>query len=129
MRTISIIAPPASERLRGLSDLCGLNVEKAKEAIQAAKDSITLNYETGEQVYERRKDIGKITTGSKDLDELVGGGAETGAIMETYGRFASGKSQLGFQLAVNVQLPKEKGGLGGGALFIDTEGTFRPERI
>ena len=112
-----------------LSELCGINVERAKEAVQVAKDAVTLNYETGDQVYDRRKKIGKITTGSKDLDELIGGGAETGAITESYGKFASGKSQLGFQLAVNVQLPKEKGGLDGSVLFIDTESTFRPERI
>jgi len=54
---------------------------------------------------------------------------ETNGITEAYGRFASGKTQLGFQLAVNVQLPKGEGGLGGNVLFIDTESTFRPERI
>ena len=73
--------------------------------------------------------MGRISTGSKDLDELIGGGVETGAITETYGRFASGKSQLGFQLAVTCSCPRAKGGLDGGCLFIDTEGTFRPERI
>ena len=112
-----------------LSELSGLSVEASKKAIQAAKDSTTINYETAEQLYKRRKEIGRISTGSKDLDELIGGGVETNAITETYGRFASGKTQLGFQLAVNVQLPKDKMGLDGSALFIDTEGTFRPERI
>lgn len=112
-----------------LSELSGVGVEAAKKAVQAAKESTTINYETGEAVLERRKDIGKITTGVKELDDLIGGGVETEAITETYGRFASGKSQLGFQLAVNVQLPKDKGGLDGAVLFIDTEGTFRPERI
>jgi DNA repair protein RadA len=112
-----------------LSELSGVGVETAKKAVQAAKESTTINYETGEAVLERRKDIGKITTGVKELDNLIGGGVETEAITETYGRFASGKSQLGFQLAVNVQLPRDKGGLDGAVLFIDTEGTFRPERI
>jgi DNA repair protein RadA len=106
-----------------------VSVEAAKKAIQTAKESTTLNYETGSTVYERRKEIGKISTGAESLDELIGGGIEAGAITETYGRFASGKSQIGFQLCVNVQLPKEKGGMGGAALFLDTEGTFRPERI
>ena len=99
-----------------LSEISGVGLEAAKKAVQAAKESTTINYETGEAVLERRKDIGKITTGSKELDELIGGGVETEAITETYGRFASGKSQLGFQLIVNVQLPKEKGGLDGAAL-------------
>ncbi len=112
-----------------LSELSGINVEKATEAIKAANDAVTLNYQTGTQVSEKRKELGKISTNCKDLDELIGGGIETGAITETYGRFASGKSQLGFQLAVDAQLPKDKGGLEGGVLFIDTEGTFRPERI
>jgi len=112
-----------------LSDLTGMSVEAAKKAIQAAQESTTVKFETGEEVSERRKELGRITTGSKDLDELIGGGVETNAITEAYGKFASGKSQLAFQLSVNVQLPKEKGGLEGGVLFIDTEGTFRPERI
>ena len=63
------------------------------------------------------------------MNELIGGGIETGAITETYGKFASGKSQLGFQLAVNVQLPKDKGGLEGECPVHRQEGTFRPERI
>jgi DNA repair protein RadA len=54
---------------------------------------------------------------------------ESRSITEAYGAFGSGKSQLGFSLAVNVQLPKEQGGAEGKAVFIDTEGTFRPERI
>lgn len=112
-----------------LSEISGVGLEAAKKAVQSAKESTTISYETAEAVLERRKDIGKITTSVKDLDALIGGGVETEAITETYGRFASGKSQLGFQLIVNVQLPREKGGLDGAALFIDTEGTFRPERI
>jgi len=112
-----------------LSDIAGMSVDAAKKAIQAAQDSTTVKFETGEQVSEKRKELGKISTGSKDLDELIGGGVETNAITEAYGRFSSGKSQLAFQLSVNVQLPKAEGGLEGGVLFIDTEGTFRPERI
>ncbi len=60
---------------------------------------------------------------------MLGGGVETQAITETYGRFGSGKTQIGFQLAVNVQLPPEKGGLGRPCLWIDTENTFSPSRI
>jgi DNA repair protein RadA len=112
-----------------LSEISGVGLEAAKKAVQAAKESTTINYETGEAVMARRKEIGKITTGAKDLDSLIGGGVETESITETYGRFASGKSQLGFQLIVNVHLPRDKGGLDGAALVIDTEGTFRPERI
>ncbi|MEK6851430.1 MAG: DNA repair and recombination protein RadA, partial [Candidatus Thermoplasmatota archaeon] len=63
------------------------------------------------------------------LDELLGGGLETQAITEVYGEFGSGKSQLGHQLAVNATRPTDEGGLGGDTVWIDTEQTFRPERI
>ncbi|MEM0074386.1 MAG: DNA repair and recombination protein RadA [Candidatus Micrarchaeaceae archaeon] len=112
-----------------LSELVGISVENAKKAIDAAKQATTINYFEASKVLERRLAIGKITTGSKGLDELLGGGVETNGITEAYGKFGSGKSQLGFQLSLNVQLEPGKGGLGGGALFIDTESTFRPERI
>ncbi len=112
-----------------LSEISGISVDNAKKAIQVARESTTIEYETGESFYEKRKIIGKISTGSKDLNEMIGGGVETNGITEAYGKFSSGKTQLGFQLSVNVQLPLNKGGLEGNVLFIDTEGTFRPERI
>src|SRR5512137_2167790 len=59
----------------------------------------------------------------------MGGGMETQAIIEMYGEFGSGKSQIVHQMAVNVQLPEDQGGLNGSAIYIDTENTFRPERI
>ncbi|MEM4662153.1 MAG: DNA repair and recombination protein RadA, partial [Desulfurococcaceae archaeon] len=68
-------------------------------------------------------------TGSRALDELLGGGIETKTITEFYGEYGSGKTQLCHQLSVNVQLPYEKGGLSGRAVYIDTEGTFRWERV
>jgi DNA repair protein RadA len=113
----------------GLSDIGGISVENAKKAIEAARQATTIDFVSGEGIYERRKSIGKISTGSDNLNELLGGGVETNGILEVYGKFASGKTQLGFQLCVNVHLPVEKGGLDGKVLFLDTEGTFRPERI
>jgi len=112
-----------------LAEVAGINVEAAKKAIEAAKSTVDIGFESADEVLERRKSIHRITTGSNSLDELLGGGVETMAITEMYGRFSSGKSQLGFQLAVNVQKPVEQGGLSGGVLFVDTEATFRPERI
>ncbi|MGC8567852.1 MAG: DNA repair and recombination protein RadA [Candidatus Micrarchaeia archaeon] len=112
-----------------LAELADISVEAAKKAVDAATEASTVNYHTGSEDYERRKQIGKIDTGSKALNELIGGGVETGGITEAYGKFASGKSQLGFQLSVNAQLPREEGGLDGSVLFVDTESTFRPERI
>ena len=112
-----------------LNEMTGVSVEAAKKAIQTAKESTTISYETGAAVYSKRRDVGKISTGAESLDELIGGGLETCSITEAYGRFASGKTQLGFQVTVNVQKPRSAGGLEGNALFLDCEGTFRPERI
>ena len=112
-----------------ISDITGMSLENSKKAVDAAKTATTLEFSTGSEVYEKRKNIGKISTGASSLDEILGGGVEANGITEVYGKFASGKSQLGFQLSVNVQLPAGKGGLDGTVLFIDTEGTFRPERI
>ena len=86
-------------------------------------------FESGTSLLERRKKLGRITTGAKSLDELLGGGVETQAITEFSGEFGSGKTQLGHQIAVNVQLPPAQGGLLGEVVYIDTESTFRPERI
>ncbi len=101
----------------------------AEKVIESARSAVEMGFESADKLYEKRKQVGKITTSSKNLDKLLGGGIETGAITEAHGAFGSSKSQLAFQLAVNAQLPKEKGGLGGTAVFIDTENTFRPERI
>ena len=71
----------------------------------------------------------QITTGSKELDKLLQGGIETGSITELFGEFRTGKSQLCHTLAVTCQLPVDMGGGEGKCLYIDTEGTFRPERL
>ncbi len=86
-------------------------------------------FESGVQLLERRQKLGRITTGAKSLDELLGGGVETQAITEFSGEFGTGKTQIAHQLAVNVQLPVDQGGLTGETVYIDTESTFRPERI
>ncbi len=102
----------------------------AAKIISAAREAVDIGgFETGDKILERRKSIRKLTTGSKALDSLLGGGIETQAITEFYGEFGSGKTQIAHQLAVNVQLPEEQGGLNGSAIIIDTENTFRPERI
>ncbi|MBI5036143.1 DNA repair and recombination protein RadA [Candidatus Micrarchaeota archaeon] len=112
-----------------LVEVSGVGEGTAVKVINAARDALELGFETGCDVLERRKSIEKVTTGSHELDALLGGGIETQGITEFFGKFSSGKSQVGFQLCVNAQMPKEKGGLGGAVAFIDTESTFRPERI
>jgi len=113
-----------------LSEMAGIGEAVARKAIQASRKMMNLGFQDGIEFSERRKEIGYITTGSKAINQLLGGkGVETKAITEAFGAYGSGKSQLGFSLAVNVQLPLEMGGANGKAVFIDTEGTFRPERI
>ena len=112
-----------------LVEASGLGDETAAKIINAARSKLKMGFEPASEVLKKRESIAKITTGSKSLDDLLGGGVETQAILEAYGAFGSGKSQIAHQLAVNVQLPREKGGVEGKAIFIDTEQTFRPERI
>jgi len=113
-----------------LADMAGIGEAVARKAIQAARNMMKLGFTDGVEFAKKREDVGYIITGSKALDNLLGGrGVETRAITEAYGQYGSGKSQLAFGLAVNVQLPKDKGGCEGKAVFIDTEGTFRPTRI
>jgi len=101
----------------------------AQKIIDSARSLLKIGFETADIVYEKRQVIGRITTGSKNLDSLIGGGVETQSITEVFGSYRSGKTQIAHQLSVNVLLPPEKGGLNGKALYIDCEGTFRPERI
>jgi len=112
-----------------LVDVAGLGEGTATKAIKAARDSLEMGFESAEKILERRKTIARLTTGSKELDELLGGGIESQSITEVYGMFASGKSQWCFQLSVLAQLPRDKGGLNGNVLYIDTENSFRPERV
>jgi len=111
--------------------LTNISESVAKDVVSRAKSLFLkrVQFSTGEAILESRKKVRKITTGSDALDELLGGGIETQAITEFHGAFGCGKTQICFQLAVNVQLPEEKGGLNGSVAYIDTEGTFRPERI
>jgi DNA repair protein RadA len=112
-----------------LAEIAEIGVETAKKAIAAARDALEMGYEQADRILERRKNIGRIKTGSKNFDDLIGGGVETQSITEAFGKFSSGKTQAGFQLAVNVQKPIDEGGLEGNCMFIDTESTFRPERV
>ena len=101
----------------------------ADKIIKTARKVMNIDFETAAEVYKKREMIGKITTGSKNLDTLLGGGIETQAVTEFHGAFGSGKTQVGFQLAINVQKPVEEGGLNAPCVIIDAENTFRPSRV
>ena len=107
-----------------------ISEEVAEKIINKAKELLGLTvFESGLDILEREENASRITTCSKNLDSLLGGGVWTQAITETWGHYASGKTQIGFQLAVNVQRSFEEGGLEKSCLWIDTEGTFSALRV
>ena len=113
-----------------LGEIAGVSPAVARKIIQAARGMMKLGFMDGLEFAESRLNIINISTGSNNLNQLLGGkGVEGRAITEAFGAYGSGKTQLGLTLAVNVQLPLEQGGANGKCVFIDTEGTFRPSRI
>jgi len=124
MMAIAVASPSV------LAELAEIGEGTAVKIINAARKAVDIGgFETGDQIMKRREEIHKISTMSKAFDELLGGGVETQAITEFYGEFGSGKTQIAHQLAVVTSLPVEEGGLEGETVIIDTENTFRPERI
>jgi DNA repair protein RadA len=114
---------------RELVDAAGLSEEKAIAISVKAREMLQIRFQTAAELLEQRKGIIRLTTGSKSLDNILGGGVESQAILELVGEYGVGKTQICLNLCVTAQLPPESGGLGGGALYIDAEGTFRPERV
>jgi DNA repair protein RAD51 len=88
-----------------------------------------MGFQSATELYQVRKDVIFLSTGAKELDKLLAGGLETGSITELFGEFRTGKTQLCHTLAITCQLPIESGGGAGRCMYIDTEGTFRPERL
>lgn len=123
--TIESLATATAKEL----EIAGVGEKKALEVIRAARSTMNVSFVRADELLRMRQNVLRLSTGSKMMNELLGGGLETQTITEFYGEYGSGKSQLCHQLCVNVQLPPEQGGLGGGALYIDTENTFRTERI
>jgi|TARA_B110000914_G_scaffold222148_1_gene235138 DNA repair protein RadA len=140
------VGPATAEKLReaGFEGLLAIAVmspmELAEQAelgeavsakiIQAAKKLANIGgFISGNALLERRQTVQKLTSGTAAMDELLGGGFETQSICEVFGEFGSGKTQIALQLAVNTILPVSQGGLNGEVFYIDTEDTFRPERI
>lgn len=118
-----------------IAEVTGMDKETAEKIVTKARQTlieqglISKDFVTATEIYKRRQDIGKISTATQCLDQLLDGGIETQALTEVYGEFGSGKTQFCLTMCVMCQKAKEEGGLGGGVLYIDTENTFRPERI
>src|SRR3989338_4091080 len=108
-----------------LIEATGMGDAVAKKLIAIARSNLEMGFESGEELLKRREKVIRLKTGSNALNTLLGGGFETGAIVECFGEFGSGKTQIGHSLAVMAQTV-EKDAV---AVYIDTENTFRPDRI
>jgi DNA repair protein RadA len=126
---ITTVEALAAANAQELSQNLAIPLPTVQRLIMQARSSLGLTFKTALDIKKERMSLPKITTGSRNLDNLLGGGIEVKTITEFFGEFGSGKTQICHQLAVNVQLPRERGGLAKKAVYIDTEGTFRWERI
>ncbi len=124
VRGPSEVAEASGWDLSKATDLCNKARLRLVQLGRLEKDFISAS-----ELYKKRQAVERISTGSKNLDELFAGGIETQAITEFYGEFGSGKTQVCHTLCIMVQQPVEQGGLSSNAVYIDTENTFRPERI
>jgi len=124
--TVESVAYAPKKNLIGIK---GISEAKADKILAEAQKLVPMGFTTATEYHQKRSEIIQISTGSKELDKLLGGGVETGSITEIFGEFRTGKTQLCLTLAVTCQLPIDHGGGEGKCLYIDTEGTFRPERL
>ena len=118
-----------------IAEITGMDKDVAEKIVNKARrhlvdgGQLAKDFVSASDIYKHRQSIGRITTGTACLDSLFDGGIETQALTEVYGEFGCGKTQFAHTLSVMVQKPKSEGGLEGSVLYIDTENTFRPERI
>ncbi|MBI3034483.1 DNA repair and recombination protein RadA [Candidatus Woesearchaeota archaeon] len=117
--SIAVATPGEIVEMAGVTELA------ARKIIQSAREKMEMGFESADEVLKKRENIQRIYTGSNALNRLLGGGFESGAITECFGAYGSGKSQIAHSLCVNVQRENPDCV----AVFIDTESTFRPERI
>ncbi|MFC1691519.1 DNA repair and recombination protein RadA [Nanoarchaeota archaeon] len=108
-----------------LVDASGVTESTARKIIQSSRSCMEMGFESGIEVMEKRKRVMKIHTGSEAFDTLMSGGFETSSITEVFAEFGAGKTQIAHLLCVNIQ----KEDPNAVAVYIDTENTFRPERI
>lgn len=124
--TIEAVAYATKKKL---IEIRGISEAKAEKIHFEAAKYVPLGFCSATECYRMRQDLIHLTTGSRELDSILGGGIETGSITELFGEFRTGKTQLCHTLCVTCQLSIDRGGGEGRVLYIDTEGTFRPERI
>jgi DNA repair protein RadA len=118
------VTPP-----KDIAEKAGIGFNTVLKIVEVARKSFCVDFVTAEELWKKRQSMLKCSTGSKDLNELLGGGIETQAMTEFIGQYGVGKTQICLMLSVLAQLPLEQGGLDGKVVYLDTEGTFMPERI
>lgn len=123
MKSLYMVTKKNLCKIKGMSEI------KAEKLKEIASKSLSIDFQTASEFSEKRKVVEKITTGSSEFDRILGGGINTMSITEVFGEFRTGKTQLCSTLCVSAQLDVESGGAAGKVAFIDTEGTFRPERL
>ncbi|CAE7191113.1 rad51-b, partial [Symbiodinium sp. KB8] len=126
LHTVEAVAYSTKKTLIAIK---GISEAKADKLIAEAAKLVDMGFSTAAEYAKAREDVVFVSTGSKELDKLLQGGIETGSITELFGEFRTGKTQLCHTLCVTCQMPLEAGGAEGKALYIDTEGTFRPKRL
>jgi DNA repair protein RadA len=151
IQDIEGIGPTTAKKLReagifSVMDLAVATVEDLAVDINASKESaasfimaaqkllresdvLEKEFITADTALKKRRSLLRCSTGSSMLDDLFLGGIETQAVTELYGEFGSGKSQICHTMCITAGQPVESGGLNSGIIYIDTEGTFRPERL
>jgi DNA repair protein RAD51 len=112
-----------------LTDVKGISEAKVAKLKEIVKQMVSMEFKTAADALEDRKSLVCLTTGSVEIDKLLEGGVETGSITEVFGEFRTGKTQLAHTLCVTCQMAITEGGAEGKAIYIDTEGTFRPARL
>jgi len=115
--------------IREIMERTGMEYKSALNLVQKAREMITVDYTTARELWVKRQGMLRYSTGSAKLDLLLGGGIETQASTELIGEYGSGKTQICLTLCVTVQQSKNGEDFHGSVLFVDSEGTFSPERV
>jgi DNA repair protein RadA len=121
---VIVVTPP-----REIAEKTGVGFNTVLNIVEAARKSLSLDFMTAEELWKKRQSMLKCSTGSKNLDQLLGGGIASQSVTEFIGEFGTGKTQICLTLCVTAQLPLESNGLNGNVAYVDTEGTFMPDRI
>ena len=121
---VIVVTPP-----REIAEKTGVGFNTVLNIVEAARKMLSMDFITADELWKKRQGMRTCSTGSRNLDKLLGGGIATQAVTEFIGEFGAGKTQICFTLCVTAQLPLEKGGLDGNVVYVDTEGTFVPDRV